>query len=366
MSELDRPATRGSSQRVAHWWMCSLTILLTASAGCGGEEQPRGNPADDPAAEQSSPAANSQGGIASKPPGNPEKAARKEELPEDQAADTASEAASKPLDGTPAGEPTNSNAAVAAMSQAARAKALEKLGAKVELDRFEEITLVDFQGTEEITNADLALLSGLDRLHTLNLELTSITNEGLKHLASLERLETLKLGGSEKLSGAALAQLKDLRTLAELDLDSLKIDDASLQHLADLSSLKHLNLSRTPIDGSGLAHLVDLPRLKELFLHGSNVTDESLQHVAAMTRLEMLCVDETPVTEAGLESIGRLYELEMLHVATNSPISPAALQEHLRELERLQALKISGAELTEEQLANLQKAFPNVKIEIAP
>ena len=73
--------------------------------------------------------------------------------------------------------------------------AIEKLGGKVAVDDSSPdcpVVEVDFSGTQ-ITDADLDVLKGLDRLEYLDLSDTRVTDAGLVKVKELKSLDTLSL-----------------------------------------------------------------------------------------------------------------------------------------------------------------------------
>ncbi len=96
---------------------------------------------------------------------------------------------------------------------------------------------------------DLAHLSALTGLQTLNLDTTQITDAGLAYLSSLTGLQSLNLTGTQ-------------------------ITDAGLARLSDLTGLQTLNLRFCrQITDAGLAHLSGCTKLKNLYTHGTKVTN---------------------------------------------------------------------------------------------
>ena len=95
--------------------------------------------------------------------------------------------------------------------------AIEKLGGKVAVDDSRPdrpVVQVDFSGTQ-VTDADLHVLEGLDRLQYLDLSSTKVTDAGLVKIKGLKSLHTLSLmftpvteRGLDELSG-----LPNLRVL---------------------------------------------------------------------------------------------------------------------------------------------------------
>ncbi len=128
------------------------------------------------------------------------------------------------------------------------------------------------------TDDDLALVSELSRLESLNLNGAPITDAGLERLTTLTRLERLSISEAQ-ITDAGLEHLKTLERLESLDLSGVPITDAGLKHLKTLTRLEFLSIMQTPITDAGLEHLKTLKRLEYLSLWGTQVTDEGVQQL---------------------------------------------------------------------------------------
>jgi len=88
--------------------------------------------------------------------------------------------------------------------------------------------------------------------------------------------------------------------------------DAALAHLKGLRSLKELELSGTQISDAGLEYLSGLDHLEVLDLADTAITDAGLGHIKALTSLKTVKIGDTAVTDAGLENLRELKHLEEL------------------------------------------------------
>ncbi len=130
---------------------------------------------------------------------------------------------------------------------------LKKLGARLQLDAEKRIVGVNL-GERRITDADLALLKGLEHLRELDLTRTPITSAGLEHSKELKTLKTLYLTDT-KVDDSGIGQLKELKNLELLGLSGTKVGDASLDMLKELTALKQLYCIGTKITDAGAAKL---------------------------------------------------------------------------------------------------------------
>jgi len=162
-----------------------------------------------------------------------------------------------------------------------------------------------------------------DRIGSLGLMDTSVTDDGLRHLKRFGSLTYLNLASVAPawangkrvtpITDAGMAHL-DLPKLLILHLDGLPITDAGLKSLPDLPALNLLQLTGTNVEGPGLSRLVAFPNLASLHLNGSPVTDEGLSHLAGAKSLVVLSLDGIPLTAAGLKRVINLKRLSYLSI----------------------------------------------------
>ncbi len=116
------------------------------------------------------------------------------------------------------------------------------------------------------------------------------------------REANLRLLGSN-INDAAIAPLKDVLSLVDLNLASTKVTDAGLAALKPLANLQRLHLELTGVGDAGLAHVKALPNLTYLNLYGSKVTDAGLDQLKGLKHLRSLYVWQTKVTDAGAKKL---------------------------------------------------------------
>ncbi|MCA9025241.1 MAG: hypothetical protein KDA86_08525 [Planctomycetaceae bacterium] len=182
---------------------------------------------------------------------------------------------------------------------------------------------------EEVTDADIRRLSGLDDLESLQLYGSPITDDACGVLAGLPKLRSLTITASDpahqpaQITDAGIAKLADLVYLERLWLQSSQVTDESLpslgrltllqglslsdaqikgnelQHLADLPNLLSLTLANCPLDANALTNLADAPILQGLELSNSPVTDEMLMSLVPISSLHVVLLNGTQVTREG-------------------------------------------------------------------
>jgi hypothetical protein len=205
-----------------------------------------------------------------------------------------------------------------------------------------------------VDDAALARLGPLlgDRVTSLSLLNTRVTDAGLAGLAGLSRLVVLELGNSGRALRPGAPPERWSRTL---------IRGPGLEHLAALGSLRTLHLPHTDIDDAGLAHVKRLTRLQNLSLAGTPIRGPGLEHLKGMP-LTSLTLDGTAQDDPdllNLDGLDRLMYLSRGGVA----VEPEALA-GLKRFPRLGQVRLAGSGLLPEDLTAVRKALPGVRFEL--
>ena len=110
-------------------------------------------------------------------------------------------------------------------------------------------------------------LRQLEKLTSLSVYDTQITNKGIHDLVKLRSLNELNLSDTKHIDDAALAELRSLNQLSVLQLNARKrITDGLLRELSRLESLKELSLRGTEATPTGLGELRNCKTLRVLRL----------------------------------------------------------------------------------------------------
>ena len=166
-------------------------------------------------------------------------------------------------------------------------------------------------------------------------------------VVGLTKLRHLDLGGMRVSDVSALAGLTDLR---QLELQHTHVNDVSA--LAGLTDLQELNLTVTPV--RDVSPLVGLTNLRLLYLENTQVSDVSA--LAGLTKLEALDLDHTHVSD--VSALAELTKLEVLNLIFTKVSDVSALV----GLTNLRLLNLYGTKVPAEQVEELQKALPQLKI----
>ena len=114
---------------------------------------------------------------------------------------------------------------------------------------------------------------------------------------------------------AGLAPLSPLADkIASLDLARTKVTDKGLAAIAGMKNLTELHLENTSVTDAGLDHLKCLAALEYLNLYGTKVTDAGLPKLAGLSKLKSLYLWQTAVTKNGVAALKK--SLAATHINT--------------------------------------------------
>src|SRR6266550_7068220 len=127
------------------------------------------------------------------------------------------------------------------------------------------------------------------------------------------------------INDVAIASLKDVTSLTDLNLAGTKITDAGLAAVEPLANLTRLHLELTPITDAGLTHLKKLVNLNYLNLYGTAVTDAGLENLKELRNLRHLYLWQTKVSDAGAKNLKSA--LPNLEISTGAELNVVAKKE---------------------------------------
>jgi hypothetical protein len=164
-----------------------------------------------------------------------------------------------------------------------------------------------WRNSSNVTDADLAPLSGLTNIRSLDLQRSNITNAGLEKLKGLTKLQTLILSHTN-ITGAGLSNLQGMTKLEVLDLSWTRFVNEGLDYIKSLENLRELNLENTASSSRDLKHVAMCKKLKKLELRNNpQITDAGLEYLKDMTQLEYLRVGGNSsverITPAGVDNL---------------------------------------------------------------
>jgi len=150
---------------------------------------------------------------------------------------------------------------------------------------------------DEKKAADPAVVAAMQKVNATGASLMPVAAD-----AKAYRFTALNVAKEFSDSGLdALGPIAD--KIASLDLARTKVTDAGLAKLAAMKNLKELHLENTAIGDAGLDHLKGLASLEYLNLYGTKVTDSGLAKLASLSGLKALYLWQSGVTKTGVAAL---------------------------------------------------------------
>jgi hypothetical protein len=145
--------------------------------------------------------------------------------------------------------------------------------------------------------ADPALKAALDKVNATGASLMPIAADGKTY-----RFTALNV--AKEFTDAGLAPLAPIADkVVSLDLARTKVTDAGLSAVAAMNNLTELHLEGTAVSDAGLDHLKGLAALEYLNLYNTKVTDAGLTKIAGLSKLKSLYLWQSGVTKAGVTAL---------------------------------------------------------------
>lgn len=145
--------------------------------------------------------------------------------------------------------------------------------------------------------ADPALKAVLDKVNASGASLMPVAADG-------KTFRFTALNVAKDFGDAGLLPLAGVSDkITSLDLARTKVTDAGLAQVAGMKNLKELHLENTGITDAGLDHLKGLAALEYLNLYNTKITDAGAQKLTGLTKLKAVYLWQTGVTAAGIAQI---------------------------------------------------------------
>lgn len=212
--------------------------------------------------------------------------------------------------------------------------------------------------TNERRDSDLtrlcSLTSGTEAITNLDLNASSVTDEGLKNLPKLGNIESLNLA-STKITEVGFATVQELSKLRTLSLAGCNVTPGMFETLSKLESLEELSFERTQVGDAALAAIENFTHLKTLNLTGTQISDNGFKHLDKVKSLEVLKIGHTSVLGAGMQFLKRKKNEPGLRVidASHSQFGMKGLA-FLKNVETLEEIDVSQAQVSDLSLAGLK------------
>ncbi|HVK59820.1 MAG TPA: c-type cytochrome domain-containing protein [Candidatus Kapabacteria bacterium] len=147
----------------------------------------------------------------------------------------------------------------------------------------------------------------------------------------------------------AVALLKDIPSLVDLNLAKLNLKDDDLKNIAELTNLQRLHLENNPITDAGFAHLKGLVNLEYLNLYNTEVADGSIDHLKAMTNLAALYLWQSKVSDEGAEKLKAALPETMINRGEELKLLAKAEEKRAEEKKADDAKKAEEAKKAEDK-----------------
>jgi len=183
-------------------------------------------------------------------------------------------------------------------------------------------------------------------------------------LKPLDKVASIALANSASGETPRLDALRELVHLKRLEFRNelggesggvgAETGDDDLRLVGHLRGLVKLRICGDRVSDAGLASLTRLTGLKELELSCPNVGEAGLAQLKGLEQLQRLQIWRCRLTPAALDRLARLPRLESLDLGLQGPVSGQLLAS-LRNLSALRSLKLSGLEVADAEVAELDK-----------
>jgi serine/threonine protein kinase/Leucine-rich repeat (LRR) protein len=211
-----------------------------------------------------------------------------------------------------------------------------------------KLTAVNLDGNKNVTDAGLANFKDSRNLAILNLRKTPVSDAGLVHFKDCKNLTELYLDET-KLTNAGLMNFKGCKNLIILRLGFTPVTDSGVEVFKDCQKLTLLDLTSTKLTLADLDYFKDCKNLKFLSLAQTPVKDAALGNFKDCKDLVYLDLSGTQITNAGLAFFKDCKKLTSLHLPSTQ-FTDAGLA-YFKDCKNLQRLTLRHNKLTDEGLA---------------
>jgi Leucine-rich repeat (LRR) protein/predicted Ser/Thr protein kinase len=223
-----------------------------------------------------------------------------------------------------------------------------------------QLTSVDLDRNEKVTDEGLAVFNDCKNLNSLVLQRTSLGDEAMSHFANCKNLTHLALTDT-RVGDAGLANFKNCKNLYFVDLGSTQVTDAGLVIFKNCKSMDHLDLGNCQITDVGLVHLKGLTTLRMLTVAYSPVTDKGLAELKHWRKLGDLNLSGTKVTDVGLAYFKECKDFTGLHL-NDTNITDKGIDQ-FKDHTSLLGLDLKKTAVTANKIDELKTRLPQCRIE---
>ncbi|MCD6026554.1 MAG: hypothetical protein K0R08_1073, partial [Solimicrobium sp.] len=136
----------------------------------------------------------------------------------------------------------------------------------------------------KLTLEEMAQLTKLTKLTSLNIQCNRLPNGSWVHLKNLTNLTSLNIGSND-LGPERVSHLENLTNLTFLNISFNNLGAGGVAHITKLTSLTYLGIGDNHLGYGDGAHLANLTNLTSLDLGGTELAFDDAVHLTKLTKL---------------------------------------------------------------------------------
>lgn len=204
--------------------------------------------------------------------------------------------------------------------------------------------------SEEVGDADLAIIAQMASLKKLTLQGDRISDAGIALLTKMPQLESIRIKDAQGLTHVSFRYLTKVKTLKSIDFtgnDALSLvgieqldnklryealwplfnaSDKDLEIISTFQNIRSLEIigsgSLTP---HGLSQLKKLTNLESISIGKAAIGDDGLASLALIPNLKKLYLYDLPISDSGLLHLAKIHQLTYLYIMGSEKVTDAGL-----------------------------------------
>ena len=176
-------------------------------------------------------------------------------------------------------------------------------------------------GGNPLTDEQIAGLSSLNKLKTLNLSNTGVVGKGFAGWPVRTGMITLNLTNQPGVDDVALKAIASaFPRLETLDISAVPLGatQAGFAAVARLRSLRYLRVGGGVVNDEIMAEIAKCPDIQTLHIPGGRLSDPGAASLTKLSKLTQLDLDVPPVTDAALKSLARCKALKTINIGADA------------------------------------------------
>lgn len=178
---------------------------------------------------------------------------------------------------------------------------------------------MEFRGLKWTDEKVLEMIASKNRLSSLDLFDTSVTDDGLTEIADRFQPTSLYLSSDRITSTGVRAVLKSPKLKSCMLSGAAQVDDELFHSLGSCRQLRELYLEGTGITDSGIAVVGELPELWSLVISNTKITDKGIASIASNS-INLIIFSGCPISGNGFQTWSNKDKFSMY--CENSALDP--------------------------------------------